>query len=65
MKRNNEIVLYDNTNDYQRYDEIRQSLFNEFSAEQDWIMISDVPNNMIQEEIDRLNSVTGSILSTS
>lgn len=56
MEKNTETILYDNTRDYEKYDEIRQCLFNEFADYQDWLLPSDVPEKMIQEEIATLNS---------
>lgn len=47
-----EIILYDNTNLYDRRDEIRTELFEEYAEEQDWIMKTDVPDSMIEGEIN-------------
>lgn len=46
-----ETVLYDNTNLYSQRDELREELFEQYAEEQDWHLPSDVPDRMIEEEI--------------
>ena len=60
MKKIKEIVLFDNTNYSDRYDEIREELYERFAEDYDWDYSDDVPMDMIhdemnfQEEIDYL-----------
>lgn len=46
-----EIILYDNTSLYSQRDEIREDLFDQYAEEQDWYLPSDVPDKMIEDEI--------------
>lgn len=47
-----EYVLYDNTNLYSQRDDIREELFQEYAEEQDWYLPADVPDSMIEDEIN-------------
>lgn len=47
-----EIVLYDNTNDYEKRNYVRENLFESMREENDWVFLSDVPEKMIDDEID-------------
>lgn len=54
--KNDIITFFDNTNDYAKYDEAKQDVFNSFADSQGWIDISEVPNDMVWEEISNQNS---------
>lgn len=57
-----EYVLYDNTNLYDDRDEIRTELFQEYAEEQDWITESNVPDKMIDDEIQLRDEICWSDL---
>lgn len=48
-----EIILYDNTNLYDLRDEIRLEIF----EEQDWYLPNDVPDSMIDDEINYIDEI--------
>lgn len=50
MKR--EIVLYDNTNLYEHEEEVRNDLFFQYAQDYDWQLPGDVPDKMVEEEIN-------------
>ena len=54
--KNDIITFYDNTNDYAKYDEAKQDVFNSFADSQGWTDISEVPNNMVWDEISNQNN---------
>lgn len=47
-----EHIIYDNTDLYGQRDEIRLELFDEWASDQDWITPIDVPDSMIDDEIE-------------
>ena len=52
MRKNQEIVLFDNTNYSERYNEIREELYERFAEEYDWEYSDDVPVDMIHDEMN-------------
>ncbi|MBQ8875941.1 MAG: hypothetical protein IJY63_00150 [Clostridia bacterium] len=52
MKKIKEIVLFDNTNYSDRYDEIREELYERFAEDYDWDYSDDVPMDMIHDEMN-------------
>lgn len=48
---NKELVLFDNTNYSERFNETREFLFNQYAEENDWESQDDVPDDMIQDEM--------------
>ena len=55
MKKTQEIVLFDNTNYSDRYDEIREELYERFAEDYDWDYSDDVPMDMIHDEMNLLH----------
>ena len=49
------IIFFDNTDDYSKYDEAKQAVYESFYDSQDWTSIDDVPNDMVWEEIAAQN----------
>ena len=52
MKDNKVIVLFDNTNHYERFREIKKELFERFAEEYAWDILDDVPDDMIYDELN-------------
>lgn len=50
-----EIVFYDSTDDYSKYDKANQAVYESFCESQDWTDINDVPADMVWEEIAAQN----------
>lgn len=53
--KNDEIVFYDSTNDYSKYNKAKQAVYESYSESQDWTDIDDVPDDMVWEEIAAQN----------
>lgn len=47
-----EIVLFDNTNYSERYEQIRDELYERFAEEYDWEYTEDVPMDMVHDEMN-------------
>ena len=52
MNKTKEVVLFDNTNYTDRYNDIREELYERFAEEYDWDYIEDVPVDMIHDEMN-------------
>lgn len=53
--KNKEIVLYDDTNDYEKYDETRHYLFAEYGEEENWACKENIPDERVYEQISQEN----------
>ena len=53
--KNEEILFYDSTDDYSKYDKAKQAVYESFYESQDWTNINDVPDDMVWEEIAAQN----------
>lgn len=54
---NNEIIFYDNTRNYELYNEAKQSLFEQERHEYAWLSPDDIPEDMIYDEIDDMDYI--------
>ena len=52
-----EIIIYDNTNHEERYDEAKDFLFSTRAEDFDWQSIGDVPEKMIYDEMSFMKSL--------
>lgn len=52
MNKIKEVVLFDNTNYADRYNDIREELYERFAEEYDWDFIEDLPVDMIHDEMN-------------
>ena len=41
------IIFFDNTDDYSKYDEAKQAVYESFRDSQDWTSVDDVPADMV------------------
>ena len=53
--KNTDIIFFDNTDDYSKYDEAEQAVYESFCESQDWTSINDVPADMVWDEISLQN----------
>ena len=53
--KNEEIIFFDNTNDYSKYDEAERAVYESFRDSQGWTSINDVPADMVRDEIAAQN----------
>ena len=53
--RKEDIIFFDNTDDYSKYDEAQQAVYESFRDSQEWTSISDVPADMVWNEISAQN----------
>lgn len=50
-----DIIFFDNTDDYSKYDNAKQAVYESFCECQDWTSINDVPADMVWDEISLQN----------
>ena len=50
-----DIIFFDNTDSYSKYDEAEQAVYESFCESQDWTSINDVPADMVWDEISLQN----------
>lgn len=53
--KNKEVVLYDDTNDYEKYDETRHYLFAEYGEVENWACKENIPDERVYEQISQEN----------
>ena len=53
--KNEAIIFFDNTDDYSKYGEAEQAVYESFRESQEWTSINDVPADMVWEEIAAQN----------
>ena len=54
--RNEDIIFFDNTDDYSKYDDAEQAVYESFRDSQEWTSINDVPSDMVWNEISAQNN---------
>ena len=54
--KNTDIIFFDNTDDYSKYNEAKQAVYESFRDSQEWTSINDVPADMVWAEISVQNS---------
>ena len=58
MKKIKEIVLYDDTENYKKFDETRDFLFEVYADENGWACKENIPDDEVYKEIDFQNQET-------
>ena len=58
MKKTKEIVLYDDTENYKKFDETRDFLFEVYADENGWACKENIPDETVYKEIDFQNTET-------
>lgn len=58
MKKTKEIVLYDDTENYKKFDETRDFLFEVYADENGWACKENIPDETVYKEIDFQNAET-------
>lgn len=58
MKKIKEVVLYDDTENYKKFDEIRDFLFAVYADENGWACKENIPDDEVYKEIDFQNQET-------
>ena len=58
MKKTKEIVLYDDTENYKKFDETRDFLFAVYADENGWACKENIPDETVYKEIDFQNQET-------
>ena len=58
MKKTKEIVLYDDTENYKKFDETRDFLFEVYADENGWACKENIPDETVYKEIDLQNAET-------
>ena len=58
MKKTKEIVLYDDTENYKKFDETRDFLFEVYADENGWACKENIPDETVYKEIDFQNQET-------
>lgn len=58
MKKTKEIVLYDDTENYKKFDETRDFLFEVYADENGWACKENIPDDEVYKEIDFQNQET-------
>ena len=58
MKKTKEIVLYDDTENYKKFDETRDFLFAVYADENGWACKENIPDETVYKEIDFQNAET-------
>ena len=51
--KNKEFIFWDNTNDYERFDETKEYLFDAYAQDNDWETKDDIPDSLVWDEINR------------
>ena len=54
--KNKDIIFFDNTDDYSKYDAAEQAVYESFRDSQEWTSINDVPADMVWNEISAQNN---------
>ena len=58
MKKIKEVVLYDDTENYKKFDETRDFLFAVYADENGWACKENIPDDEVYKEIDFQNAET-------
>ena len=53
--KNTDIIFFGNTDDYSKYNEAKQAVYESFRDSQEWMSINDVPADMVRDEISAQN----------